>query len=119
MHRRSNRIRAVLLAGACVAALGLAACGGDDETSATTDAGATGVDSNTDLDQARDEFIAGALESIAQNQDISDAKAECLRDELETRLSDDVLQELLDAGGTSPEALELAVAAGRACQGTP
>ena len=119
-HRhRPKGIHAHLLAGACVAVLGLFACGGDEETTAATDAGATGLGSSTDLEQARDDFIAGALEAVSQNENISDAKSECLRDELEARLNDDLLQELIDAGGTSPEALELAVAAGRACQDTP
>ena len=118
-YRRFNRVRALVLTGACAAALGLGACGGDDETTATTDAGATGLDSSTDLAEAREDFIAGAVDAVSAQENISDAKVECLTEELEARLTDDLLEEIIAAGGTSPEALELAVAAGRACQDTP
>ena len=112
------RIRAVLLAAVCAVALGLAACG-DDETTTTAEPGATGLDSSTDLDQARDEFVAGAIEAVSSNAAVSDAKEECLTDELQARLTDELLNDIIEAGGTSPEALQLAVAAGRACQDTP
>ena len=118
-YHRFTRVRALVLTGACAAALALGACGGDDETIATTDAGATGLDSSTGLDEAREDFIAGAVEAVSAQENISEAKVECLTDELEARLDDDLLQEIIDAGGTSPEALDLAVAAGQACQDTP
>ncbi len=104
---RPNRFRALVLALACAASLGIAACGGDDdETTAPTTAPAatteTGADTTSDtgavsseIREQFDEVVRQSLESAAAAGAPIDV--ECAIDRLQTALSDEDVQALIDA----------------------
>jgi hypothetical protein len=109
----STRLRALVLAVACVTSLGLVACGGGDDTSstpATTPVGATGTGGDTSSSGAvsgdiRDQFdqaVRQSLETAAANGAPIDV--DCAVDKLQDALSDDEVQQIVDAfqNGQSP-----------------
>ncbi len=117
MHPRSP-----LLIAACVAALALASCGGDDDTtstrSVTVPTGATGTDTTdtrdvdtSDLPDAgilRDRFNEQLLGILTTTQGMSQSQAECAIEVLEDRVSDEEVREAVATAaetGQSPQDL--------------
>jgi hypothetical protein len=115
MHRRPLALIAV-----CIAVLGLAACGGDDETastsSTTTPTGATGADTTGGVDTSdlpdpstlREQFNQQLLQILTSTQGMSQSQAECAVKELETRISDEEIQQAIAEAaqtGQSPQDL--------------
>ena len=113
-------LRSLALITACVAVLGLAACGGDDETtdgsSTTTPTGATGTDTaggidTEDLPDAgtlREQFNEQLLQILTTTQGMSRQQAECAVEELEGRISDEEIREAIAEAaqtGQSPQDL--------------
>jgi hypothetical protein len=113
MFERSalTRIRMLAVTAGCAAALSLAACGDDEESS---DSGATGA-SGTDIEQIREEFTAGAVDAAAE-QGATNAQVECLREEINDQVTDEMLLEANETGEMSAEVQEIAVDAGLACR---
>ena len=115
--RISTRLRMLLLAAGCTAVLGLAACGGDDETSTTSTVptGATGTESTdtgdttpTDLDTGdagdlRDAFNEQLLTVLTTTQGLSQSQAQCAIDALEDSVSDDDLQAAIEEAAQTGE----------------
>jgi ABC-type phosphate transport system substrate-binding protein len=101
----SNRFRALVLAAACAASLGIAACGGDDDESSTTTpvADTTGESGSTtdtegvasDVREQFNDAVRGSLETAAASG--SPIDADCAVDRLETELSDEDVQAVIDA----------------------
>ena len=117
----------------CAAILGLAAGGGDDETtdagSTTVPSGATGTDTTGDIDTGdlpdagtlREQFNEQLLQILTTTQGMSRQQAECAVEELETRISDDEIREAIAEAaqtGQSPQDLiDEAFDAGAECSG--
>ena len=128
MHPRS-----LLLILAAVLALGLGACGGDDETTSssttTVPTGATGTDTTGDVDTSdlpdaatlREQFDQQLLQILQTTQGMSQSQAECAVDELHNRISDDQIREAIAEAaqtGQSPQDLiDEAFDAGAKCSG--
>lgn len=104
----TTRLRVLALIAGCVAVLGLAACGGDDETTAsstTTPTGATGAEttdttdttdlSGGDASELRDQFNQQLLQVLTTTQDLTESQAQCAIDALEESVSDEELQEAI------------------------
>ena len=114
MHPRS--LVAIAL---CLAVLGLAACGGDDETSSapsTTPTGATGTDTTGNVDTGdlpeagtlREQFDEQLLQILTTTQGMSQDQAECAVRELGSRISDEEIQQAIAEAaqtGQSPQDL--------------
>jgi hypothetical protein len=97
----STRLRALALAGACAASLGLLACGGDDDTtSTTTTTESQGV--SGDIREQFDEAVRQSLETAAANGAPIDV--DCAVERLQGALSDDEVQQIVEAfqNGQSP-----------------
>jgi hypothetical protein len=117
--RISTRLRMLLLAAGCTAVLGLAACGGDDETTSTSSTtvptGATGTESTdtgdtdtSDLDTGdagdlRDAFNEQLLTVLTTTQGLSQSQAQCAIDALEESVSDDDLQAAIEEAAQTGE----------------
>lgn len=131
-----TRLRILALLAGCIAILGLAACGGDDETTSSsttssTPTSTTGADSSTssdtdtgDLPDAgalRDQFNQQLLQVLTTQQNLTQSQAQCAIDELEQSVSDEQLQQaILDAAQTGEAPQDLineAFDAGAACAG--
>lgn len=132
--RTTTRFRAFAAAGACVAAIGLAACGGDDDETTTTPTTEVGTTDETDatsdetdatsLDDAdagvlRDQFNQQLITVLTTQQDLTDAQAECAIEELESSVSDDELQaailEAANSGEAPQDLIDAGFEAGQAC----
>ena len=113
-------LRSLATIAACVAVLGLAACGGDDETTdacsttvppTATDPGTTSDVDTGDLPDAgtlREQFNQQLLQILTTTQGMSREQAECAVEELETRISDDEIREAIAEAaqtGQSPQDL--------------
>jgi hypothetical protein len=109
------------LASLCVlAALGLAACGGDDETTTTTTAGATGATGATGGEGAAvdlDRFRELITEQVVDAQGLSQKQAECAVDRIFDEVSEEDLQQAAQTGQPPEELLDAAFDAGVACAG--
>jgi hypothetical protein len=107
---------------ATLLALGLTACGGEDETTSPTststavETGATGADTTGDLDTSdlpdaatlREQFDKQLLQILTTTQGMSRSQAECAIKELDTRISDEEIQQAVAAAaqsGLSPQDL--------------
>jgi hypothetical protein len=117
--RSFTRIRTLVFTGVCVTALGLSACGGGDDssTSSTPATGATGASSSADVSQAREEFTAGLLDAMAQDEALTDAQKECVKNELQNAITDEMLQQAQAAGQVTDEMRTASLSAGAACAG--
>jgi hypothetical protein len=102
-HRTGTRMRVLVVAGACAAAIGLASCGGDDSSS-------------SDVEALREEFNAGLVDAAASEGSLTDAQAECLAEKLQEGVTDEMLQAAEDAGEMTPEIQEASIQAGIDCQ---
>lgn len=121
----TTRFRAFAVAGACVAALGFAACGGDDEESTTTPTTEetsttdTGELDSTDAGALRDQFNVQLIEVLTTQQNLTDAQAQCAIEELESTVSDDELQaailEAAESGEAPQDLIDAGFDAGQAC----
>ena len=112
-------LRSLAAIAACTAALGLAACGGDDETTdstPTTTTGATGADTTGNVDTSdlpapedlREQFDEQLLQILTTTQGMSESQAECAVRELDSRISDEQIQEAIAEAaqtGQSPQDL--------------
>ena len=133
--RTSSRLRIAALIAACVAVLGLAACGGDDETTSSTTSvptGATGTDTTgtdttgdvdagdlPDASALREQFNQQLLQVLTTTQDLTESQAQCAIDELESSVSDEELQsailEAAQSGQPPQDLIDSAFDAGAAC----
>ncbi|MDX6582287.1 MAG: hypothetical protein QOI10_1471 [Solirubrobacterales bacterium] len=123
--RFSTRLRLLALIAACVASLGLAACGGGDGTSAsttstTTPTGATGGSSTgVDASNLRDQFNKELLQLLTTTQDMSRSQAQCTIDALEATVSDKQLRRAIEeaarTGQTPQDLINQAFDAGAQC----
>jgi len=105
-----GRIKAGALVLACVAALGVAGCGGDDdETTSTTSSttttttsatGATGADDTTTSDDADapegTAEVQGLLESAFTAQGLSTSEAQCVADLVAPTVAGESIDKLQD-----------------------
>jgi NAD(P)H-dependent FMN reductase len=114
----TNRIRALVLAGACAASLGIAACGGDDDTSSTTTtpAGATGASGSTTTGQVTANAI-DALRSSLESQGIPSDQVDCVVDAVQENVSEEELSQAEQQlqNGQTPQVLQQAVQAAQSC----
>ena len=129
---RTTRIRALVLAVGCAASLGVAACGGDDETTTTAPAGDTTTTTNgettTDTGGAVSGDVREQFDAIVRQQLESAAAAgapidvDCAVERLQEALSDEDVQALIDAaesGGQPPASIQQELAnAGAECVDT-
>jgi hypothetical protein len=100
---------------AVLLSLGIAACGGEDETTTTTtttgatgEAGAAGAGSI-------DHFEAALRESLTGAQGLSEAQADCAIDEIRKRVGEEAFQAAADTGDVPDELLEASFDAGVKC----
>jgi predicted HicB family RNase H-like nuclease len=116
MHLRSLAAIAI-----CIPALVVVGCGGDDETSSTTTTTtaptqSTGTDTTGDADTSslpdastlREQFNQQLLQILTTTQGMSQEQAQCAVKELETRITDEQIQQAIaDAAqtGQSPQDL--------------
>ena len=126
-------LRALACIAACVAVVGLAACGGDDETTGTsattTPTGPTGTDTTGDIDTSdlpdaatlREQFNQQLLQILTTTQGLSQSQAQCAVEELENRISDEEIQqavaEAAQSGQTPQDLIDEAFDAGAECSG--
>jgi hypothetical protein len=119
------RIAAVALV--CAAAIGLAACGGDDDSG---DSGGSGADAGgttmEDAGTATEDGAGGQAEdlrarfeqlvrqNLTVNQNYTRAQANCVIDHLQDAISDQELAQVV-SGQQSPAVTKAAAEAGRAC----
>ena len=122
------RFRAFAVIAACVAALGFAACGDDDEETPTTapaaeetteTTGDTGELDTADAGALRDQFNQQLITVLTQQQNLTEAQAQCAIEELETTVSDDELQaailEAAESGEAPQDLIDAGFDAGQAC----
>jgi hypothetical protein len=133
---RPSSIRTGALILAATSVLGLAACGGGSDTTATSattaPTGATGASSSTsstttgstdtggvDISALREQFNQQLEQVLTTREGLSDSQAKCALDELENTISDQDLQDAITAaaqGGSAPQSLiDKAFAAGKDC----
>ncbi len=124
---KTTRVRAFAAAGACIAALGFAACGDDDEeattettseeTSATTTD--TGAVEDIDAEALREQFNEQLITVLTTQQDLTQAQAECAIEELESTVSDEDLQaailEAAESGEAPQDLIDAGFDAGQTC----
>jgi len=119
-----------ILVGALLA-LALAACGGGDDTTSssttTTQTGATGTDTTGGVDTSdlpdastlREEFDKQLLQILTTTQDLSQSQAECAIKELDSRISDEQIQEAIaqaaQSGQSPQDLIDEAFDAGAQC----
>ncbi|MQA73525.1 MAG: hypothetical protein GEU88_04110 [Solirubrobacterales bacterium] len=137
--RPSSRPRALAATAACVAALGLAACGGDDEDGTTTTTGTEAADTTTtttgeststtsttesttstpetaDVDALRDQFNEQLHQVLTEQQGLTASQADCAVDELQDSLTDDALQQVAETGKPPEGLIDAAFEAGATCK---
>ena len=123
-----TRFRAFAVIAACIAALGFAACGDDDEETSTTAAeetttsettGDTGELDTADAEALRDQFNQQLITVLTQQQNLTEAQAQCAIEELESTVSDDELQaailEAAESGEAPQDLIDAGFDAGQAC----
>jgi hypothetical protein len=108
-----TRLRNLTVAATCAAAIGLAACGGDDDGST---GGAYGP-GNEQASPARERFNDQVREVLIDQQQLTDSEADCAIEELEETIPDEELPEAESAAELPPEILRAAFDAGVACAG--
>jgi len=132
--RISTRLRMLLLAAGCTAVLGLAACGGDDETTSTAatstettsaettdtgDTGDTGDIGDVDASTLRDQFNEQLMQVLTTAQGLTESQAQCAIDALEESVSDDELQaaieEAAETGEPPQDLIDAGFDAGQQC----
>jgi basic membrane lipoprotein Med (substrate-binding protein (PBP1-ABC) superfamily) len=130
----STRLRMLLLAAGCAAVLGLAACGGGDDSTSTTStpvaSGATGASSTDsgsttgdlssgDIGALRDAFNQQLMQVLTGQEGLSQSQAECAIKELETTVSDqqlaDALQQAAQSGQPPQDLIDAGFQAGQHC----
>jgi uncharacterized protein YidB (DUF937 family) len=101
MNTHTMGVRATMAAALCVASLGFAACGGDDDSSSdSADSGATGASGS---EETVGDLVRGQMEAAG----ISDEDADCVVDKINETVSEEDLQEVIDQaeeGGDSAAA---------------
>jgi len=129
-----TRLRILALLAGCIAVLGLAACGGGDDTTSSTTTSTTTTETTGETSSAtsgtdtgdvpdasalRDQFNQQLLQVLTTQQNLTQSQAQCAIDELEQSVSDEQLQQaILDAAqsGEAPQDLiDKAFDAGAAC----
>ena len=126
--RKRTRFRAFAVIAACVAALGFAACGDDEEETSTTapaaeetteTTGDTGELDTADAGALRDQFNQQLITVLTQQQNLTEAQAQCAIEELESTVSDDELQaailEAAESGEAPQDLIDAGFDAGQAC----
>jgi hypothetical protein len=125
-------LRVLVPIAACVAVLGLAACGDDEETTSspatvptettdaeTTDAGDTDSGDLPDASALREQFNQQLLQVLTTTQNLTQAQAECAIEELESTVSDDELQQAIEeaaeTGQPPQDLIDSAFDAGASC----
>jgi hypothetical protein len=125
--------RILLSIAAALLALGVTACGGDDETTSstttTTQAEATGETTTGNLDTSdlpeaatlREQFDQQLLQILTTTQNMSRGQAECAVKELDTRISDEEIQQAIaeaaQSGQSPQDLIDEAFDAGAECSG--
>jgi hypothetical protein len=125
-----TRVRGLVLAAVCAAALGLAACGDDDDDAATTDAPdveatettgdettaeeTTSDDSGETTDAASGD-VTDQLRAQLEASGISSNQVDCVVDELESTLGEETLEELQTQTTPSEEVIDASTAAAQKC----
>jgi parvulin-like peptidyl-prolyl isomerase len=123
--------RILLPIAATLLALGLTACGGGDETTSsattTTQAGTTGETTTGGLDTSdlpeaatlREQFDQQLLQILTTTQNMSRKQAECAVKELDTRISDEEIQQAIaeaaQSGQSPQDLIDEAFDAGAQC----
>ena len=112
-------LRSLAAIAACGAVIGLPACGGGDDTTATSrtvPADATTTDTTSDVDtsdlpapeELREQFDEQLLQILTTTQGMSRSQAECAVEELGSRISDEEIQRAIAEAaetGQSPQGL--------------
>jgi hypothetical protein len=113
----SSHVRRLAAAAACIAALGLSACGGgsDSSSSSTSSTSSSGSIDSTDTAALREQFTAGILNAAAKDSTLTQEQSDCLKDKLLNGITDEMLQSSASAGKMTPEMQDVAVQAGIAC----
>ena len=126
--RTTTLIRVLLLTIACGAILALAACGSDNSTTtaaststtttpATTDTSAADAADSIDAGQLRDEFNRQLLQVLTTTQNLSDSQAQCAIDKLESTVTDEQLNVIVQAAqsGQPQDLIDAGFQAGKEC----
>jgi hypothetical protein len=134
----STRVRAIVATAACVAALGLAACGGGDEESTVTTTGAeatettttseaettsptgstttSGGDADIDVGALREQFNEQLRGVLTAQQGLTPSQADCAVEELQDSLTDEALRKVAETGQAPKDLIDAAFDAGVACK---
>jgi ABC-type glycerol-3-phosphate transport system substrate-binding protein len=96
-----TKLRVVALSFAVAAGLGLAACGGGDDSSLTSsEASSTSSDtSSSDIRAQFDELLKQQLEA---QPGVPSAVATCVEEKIQQDVSDEEIQNLVDSGQLTP-----------------
>jgi hypothetical protein len=114
----ATHVRRLAAAAACIAALGLSACGGGSDSSSSSTSSTTsssGSIDSTDTAALREQFTAGILNAAAKDSTLTQEQSDCLKDKLLNGITDEMLQSSASAGKMTPEMQDVAVQAGIAC----
>jgi hypothetical protein len=114
----STHVRRLAVTAACIAALGLSACGGGSDSSSSSTSSTTsssGAIDSTDTAALREQFTAGILNAAAKDSTLTQEQSDCLKDKLLNGITDEMLQSSASAGKMTPEMQDVAVQAGIAC----
>jgi hypothetical protein len=131
-------VRAIAVTAACVAALGLVACGGGDEESTVTTTGAEaaettttseaqttsttgstttpGDDADVDVDALREQFNEQLRGVLTGQQGLTPSQADCAVEELQDSLTDEALRKVAETGQAPKDLIDAAFDAGVACK---
>jgi hypothetical protein len=111
---RIARVRILAVTAICAAALGVAACGDDDDETTETEATGT-VEETDDVSELRSAFNEQVRQVLLDVQGLSEAQADCAIDELGTSISDADIEEANESGEPSQDILDAAIDAGQEC----
>ena len=130
----TTRLRALALLAGCIAILGLAACGGGDDTTSTSTSSSTTAPTDTtgatsgntdtgdlpgDASALRDQFNQQLLQVLTTQQNLTQSQAQCAIDELEQSVTDEELQQAIveaaQSGQAPQDLINEAFDAGAAC----
>jgi hypothetical protein len=117
MSGSSKRVRMLVLTAVCTAALGLAACGDDEEdpTTTTPATGATGAESTESTDTESGEVTSEVLRDQLLAGGIPEAQVDCVMDAVQAEFSEEDFAEIGESGEIPQDLLNASTEAAQEC----